>query len=105
MTDSPEEPTDDPMAMLALHVRREVNTIAVVSIMLAIAGFCGLFMFYIGLPFSIGATVCGAIGLRRSHYMRGEGRRTSIIGMTAGAVLTLASIIGIILLVTGGSSG
>lgn len=84
---------------------RDVNTIAVASLMLAVAGFCGLFMFYIGLPFAIGAMVCGWIGLRRSRYMRGDGRRTAMVGLSLGTLMTVASIIGIIALLSGDSSG
>lgn len=90
---------------LSSSMRREVNSIAVVSLVLAVAGFCGLFMFYIGLPFAIGAVVCGWIGLRRSRHMGGDGRRTSIIGLALGASMTVASVAGIIVLLSGGSSG
>lgn len=98
MTDSPVEPFGD-------VIRQEVNTISITSVMLAVAGFCGWFVLYIGLPFAIGAIVCGWIGLRRSRRMSDAGRRSSLIGLSAGAVMAAANAIGIVLLLAGGSSG
>lgn len=98
MTDSPVEPFGD-------AISQQVNTMSITSVMLAVAGFCGWFMLYIGLPFAIGAVVCGWIGIRRSERMDGTGRRTSIVGLTAGAVMTVANVIGVVLLLSGGSSG
>lgn len=97
--------TGDAADELHVAIREQVNTMAFTSAMLAIAGFCGWFMFYIGLPFAIGAVVCGAIALRRSDRMGGAGRRTAIVGMVTGAVMSIAGIIGIVILVSGGSSG
>ncbi len=95
---SPETSDPDYRALLELERNKlpEANIVAIAACIFGLAG-----MLCLGAITGVPAIVLGIVGLARARNLRGSGRRLSIVGIVAGVIGTVWSVIWYVVSVAG----